>query len=119
MILTARVLCLLCCLHDVAACSPGGASDRATSLPHEASFHQARSAPPGCTIRDPRRASHAGRVSDDAANLQDPSEDDSSDDVSLPWPLSAGGTGRQSLTPNAAVTAGGGGSTGRSAVLRC
>jgi hypothetical protein len=119
MILTARVVGLLACFHHLAGCAVAPVADRALSLPLVASFHQGCSGPAACTIGEPRRATHAGRESEDAADLEDESDDDSSDPVSLPWPFAAVGTGRRSLILNSSVTARGFGRAPRSAVLRC
>jgi hypothetical protein len=120
MILTARVLCLLACFHDVAGFLNGSAANRAASLPTRASFDPGRLGPLACTIGAPTRTTAPGRESEEAADLEDGSDDDdTSDDVSVPWPFSAGDPGRQSLRLSALVTASGLTSTRRSTVLRC
>jgi hypothetical protein len=119
MILTARIVCLLACLYHLVGCAVVPAADRAGSPPVVASFHQDRPGPPAGTIGQPRRATHAGREAEDAADLEGESDDDSSDHVSLPWSFSAVGTEPPSLILNSSVTARGVGSAPRSAVLRC
>jgi hypothetical protein len=119
MLLTAQILCWLACFDHLAGCSVLPSADRAASLPRVASFPQSRSALPACTIGNAGDATPTGRMSDDAADLEDESDDDSSDDISLLQPVSACGTGRPSLTRNGSVTPRGLRSTHRSAVLRC
>jgi hypothetical protein len=121
MLLAAQILCWLACFDHVAGCPVLPSADRAASvpLPQVAAFHPSRAESPACTIGTAGRGTHAGRTSDDAADLEDESDDDSSDDISLLGPVSACVTDRPSLTRNGSVTPPGLRSTHRSAVLRC